>query len=495
MPYAARELTTQHKSEIRRELAVAQTVHADVVEDQEAPPVYSPVQVRLLRALLRHPAADAMVAGLLPAVLHPDLAPTFALIADLHSRGVRVDVDLLPLRMKEAGITMPADVPDLSSHDPLEIVPSLVEAVALEGAERVTRQEKAQQKIDAEFRDKVDGKKVDLRALSVAKEELEAERGGTHAPSWVDVTAAMAGGIDRPMPTLARRTDGVGLIYRGKDTVVIAPPESAKTLLLTHAAVEVLDDGGSVGWIDTDHNGVETTIARLIEFGADIEALQDPNHFRLAVIDDGLAELMANIADLVAWKPDLAILDSLGEIVPMFDGASSNDADDFRRVHRKAVKPLLSVGSAVLAVDHPPKSVEAGSYGSAGTYAKLAVITGVMLRMVPFQDFIPGKGGAARLKIVKDRPGSLRAESPGTGEQVAALFRVDSASRGTLYAPSLGGDQPQPYVDEDSKLEADVAKVALMAASDRTVVKAKAFLNCGQARAQRALDAYRLRNE
>ena len=62
----------------------------------------------------------------------------------------------------------------------------------------------------------------------------------------------------------------------------------------------------------------------------------------------------------------MVILDSLGEILPLFR-ANSNSADDFTTVHAEVIKPLTRNGASVLVVDHLAKNADSRSFGPTGT--------------------------------------------------------------------------------------------------------------------------------
>jgi hypothetical protein len=86
----------------------------------------------------------------------------------------------------------------------------------------------------------------------------------------------------------------------------------------------VLNDGGTATIIDLDHNGAPALIGNLIKLGVDPEILQDPRRLRLSEPGDRL-DLVEVVQDQVVVKPDVVILDSLGEILPLFRANSSDE--------------------------------------------------------------------------------------------------------------------------------------------------------------------------
>lgn len=136
--------------------------------------------------------------------------------------------------------------------------------------------------------------------------------------------------------------------------LIYGDTESGKTWLCLAAVASVLHDGGTATIIDLDHNGAPALIGNLIKLGVDAEILQDPRRFRLSEPGDRL-DLVEVVQDQAVAKPDVVILDSLGEILPLFR-ANSNSADDFTTVH-------------------------AGNLGPTGTAAKLRATDGIAVRV------------------------------------------------------------------------------------------------------------------
>lgn len=246
-------------------------------------------------------------------------------------------------------------------------------------------------------------------------------------PVFVDVAALLDGGIpDPPAPVLLRRDDGRALFYAGQVNVLFGDPESGKTWLAYAACVEALAEKRTVLIIDADHNGAQQVMSRLLTLGADPEVLRDQQRFRLAEPEDA-PHLQAVVAESCRWRPAAAVVDSIGEILPIL-GLSSNSPDDYTTAHRKVLRPLAIAGSSVVAIDHLAKGAESRLAGPTGTAAKGRAVGGVSLRVTLQEPFAPHRGGSAWLSIRKDRPGGLRACSPivGKGEQPAGIFTLES---------------------------------------------------------------------
>lgn len=248
---------------------------------------------------------------------------------------------------------------------------------------------------------------------------------------YIDVAGVLDGTVTAPQTTSGgRRSDGVPLLYGPAVNVLVGAPEAGKTLVAGGMAADELFSHGSCLWADLDHNGAAALLHRLISFGVHRDILTDPARFRLALPED--AEAVAEIVtDAVRWRPSLAIVDSVGELLPMF-GANSNDADDYTRVHRAVLTRLAGAGAAVLALDHEAKGIESRAYGATGSAAKKRAVDGALLRVSNVRPFAPETGGEAHLTVVKDRHGALRALAGGR-EPTVARFVLSPVTGGMHY--------------------------------------------------------------
>lgn len=251
---------------------------------------------------------------------------------------------------------------------------------------------------------------------------------------YVDVQAVLNGTLTPPQPSVGGcRSDGMRLLYRATVGALLGAPEAGKTLVAGGMAADELFSGGRVLWIDLDHNGAHALLNRLLMFGIASDMLTDSERFRLAIPGDA-DEVAAVVADC-SWAPTLVILDSIGELLPMY-GANSNDADDYTRVHRAVLTALANRGASVLAIDHEAKGHDSRAYGATGSAAKKRAIDGVLLRVTNVRPFSPADGGEAHLSVVKDRHGALRSLGSGR-EPVVAAFELLPVAGGMKYTFSV----------------------------------------------------------
>jgi hypothetical protein len=305
-------------------------------------------------------------------------------------------------------------------------------------------------------------------------------------PLYSDVAAFLAGGIpDPPRPVALRRDDGHALFYAGKVNVLFGDPESGKTWVALAACAQVLGDGRKVAVIDVDHNGIREIITRLLALGAHPEALADPERFRYYEPEDALT-LRATAYQVQEWRAALAIVDSLGEVLPML-GLSSNSPDDYTRAHREILSTIAIGGAAVLAIDHLPKSDEARSRGQTGTLAKLRAVNGASIRVTVRDPFIRGRTSSCSLVVHKDRPGGLRATCPVDGKyQPAGMFVMEPLPGG-----GIAWRVTTPRIGDARISNTDVADLDALdppPTSQRDVIKRMGW---GGGRSMAALKAWR----
>ncbi len=326
-------------------------------------------------------------------------------------------------------------------------------------------------------------------ALIELTREQAGELGDAHRPRYGDVAALVAGALPGPaQPTILHRTDGAALLYRGKVNVLFGDSESGKTWLALAAITEQLTAGGKAAFIDLDHNGMTEIVNRLISLGAKPADLADPDRFRYCEPEDA-TELDYFLNDLSAWRPEVAALDSLGEILPML-GLSSNLPDDYTTGHRKALLPLARVGAAVIAIDHLPKDDAARAKGPTGTLAKQRAVNGVTLRVDVVDAFAPGHGGSASLAVFKDRGGGLRGVCPPGKRPAAGRFVMQDNGVAGLAWYITAPTGPPTRVNAGVP-DADLAELDGLDPPARSVREVKERLNWGTNRAAAAMSRWR----
>lgn len=241
----------------------------------------------------------------------------------------------------------------------------------------------------------------------------------TVGESWrpVDVAALLAGGIEFPRPTVLERTDGVRLLYDGKEHAFIGPSESLKSMTTQIAASQVLAAGGSVVYADFE-TAAAYVVGNLVALGAPVEALGDRTRFLYVQptesTEAGLKTLLAAMGD-GAWG--LTIIDGVDAAMSQ-DGKDPNVRKDFAQWRSAFVLPLKRrTAGPLVTIDHPTKA--AGANGDAAGAWNKKGLADVQINFEVVKPFGVGTTGMAKLQVNKDRPGGLRQHAE--GKQLAVL--------------------------------------------------------------------------
>lgn len=320
--------------------------------------------------------------------------------------------------------------------------------------------------------------------------QVAAPAGLAEPATFLDVAALLDGGLpDPPEPAFLHRTDGRALFYAGQVNYLFGDPESGKTLVAQAAAAEALRSGERVAFVDIDHNGPHAIVCRFLDMDVPEETLRDSGRFRYVEPEDRV-HLRRVVDDLTQWQPAVAVVDSVGELLPLL-GLSSNSPDDFTAAHSRTLKALALSGAAVIAIDHLAKDPDSRKQGSTGTAAKRRAVGGVSIRVTVEDQFTPGHGGSAFLTINKDRHGGLRRHCPVTPgrEAVAGVFRIapgDERIAWSVETPKEGQVPKQDQVDPE-----DVAALSQLDPAPKSVRDVKDRLRWSTDRATRTLREWR----
>lgn len=311
---------------------------------------------------------------------------------------------------------------------------------------------------------------------------------------YVNVAAIIEGGVTAPEPDILPLTEDSHLFYSGEFNLIFGDTESGKTWLCLAAVAEALKNG-SAAVIDLDHNGAASLVKRLQDLGVEDPVLVDQQRFRLAEPADNI-ELKEVVNDLTVFEPDVVVIDSLGEVLPLFR-FSSNNADDFTVAHTEVIKPLTRCGAAVLVVDHLAKNTDSRQFGPTGTTAKSRAVGGTSIRVTAEEPFKPGEGGSAKLELYKDRHGGVRKQFPKSEPKpVIGTFTITDTGDDLTYSinPGLTVSMAKQKAINVEQASADAERLAELVGGvefDLSVRSVRCVLKCGQARAQRAIDAYK----
>lgn len=286
----------------------------------------------------------------------------------------------------------------------------------------------------------------------------DAPRGRSTAWARVDLgptlDGLLAGTLARPAPTVGRIAGGVALFYRGKVNGLAGESGAGKTWTALAAAVQCLDQGEGVVYVDHEDDALGV-VGRLLDLGARPEDVR-----RLfAYLNPCERPTGADLADVVALVKELravlVVVDSTGEGLAL-DGANPNADEEvaawFLRVPRRLASVTYGTepGPAVVVLDHVTKTDEAGLW-PIGSQRKRAAISGAQYMQRVVRPFDRDTAGAAVLVCAKDRHGNYRA-----GLRVAEL-NVSPGPHGVrvtldAVAPQAPGEfRPTGYMEKVSR--------------------------------------------
>lgn len=280
-------------------------------------------------------------------------------------------------------------------------------------------------------------------------------------------------GRDEAMLHGATEGDGHGILYSRKVNLIFGPSESGKSMFAFAVVAQEIQAGRHVVIIDfeDDEYGL---VSRLTDMGLDIEEI-DPEGTkpggvyyipaRLGMEEDDFAIVREAIDNLQGGdqRVSMILIDAVTEAMAA-DGLNPDKAAEVAQWAAAMPKRFAALGPGVAIIDHTNKTDLDQANGS---QHKKSMVDGVSLKVSRKQSFIRGRGGAASIKIAKDRIGSIREQSLAakTGEME---YRGTFTMRGTeedgdpfamIGRNPLDLDRPVPDDNDTRGPEADVDEV------------------------------------
>ncbi len=191
------------------------------------------------------------------------------------------------------------------------------------------------------------------------------DAGGDNVTTWepVDLGPYLRGEIQRPQPSIgAARTDGLHLIYPGREHAILGETESGKSWLALLSVIAELTRGHWVVYIHYEEGDPGSTIERLLLLGADPAAITE----RLRFVAPSKPVQADWVDALLDPAPTLVIHDGINEAMALI-GADIMAIDGAANFKRRLVTPFLRAGAASIACDHFPKDRDGrgrDAYGS-----------------------------------------------------------------------------------------------------------------------------------
>lgn len=294
----------------------------------------------------------------------------------------------------------------------------------------------------------------------------------TEPDSWapIDLGPYLRGEVQRPMPTIGIvRSDGLRLIYAGKEHSVIGEMEAGKSWLALASAAAEITMGRTVIYVHFEEADPSDSIERLLALGAtpgDVEKL-----FRFIAPDRPITP--EQVLPLLDPIPSLVVLDGVNEGMSMH-GTGPRDEDGVATFRRRLIKPFVKAGAAVLTADHVVKDGEKRGRYALGSVHKGNALSGSLVVLENAEPFGRGARGRSHVFVTKDRPGHLRqhgrADRKTPGRTYMGELVVDDTRARTSYldvrfwAPSedddrAAGDDTGPFTVVDEKVFAVVSGI------------------------------------
>jgi len=286
------------------------------------------------------------------------------------------------------------------------------------------------QRAAADLRSQGYGSQSPKNELQTFNQIQEIANSDTDGSSWkpIELRDYFDGLFAAPVATILKRSDGNGLIYKGKVHSIYGESESGKSWVAQIATAELLRTDKKVIYIDfeSDAHEIVNRLKALSVSRANL--LQYFTYIR----PDG-----ARDADDPYWldilqpdRADLVIIDGVTESLTMW-GGETKDNDAITRWMRIFPRTVATAsGAAVVLIDHITKNADTRGRFAIGGQAKLATIDGAAYLVEPLEPLAPGRVGVLTMRVTKDRPGQVRRIAgmwrKSDRTQEAAVFTIDS---------------------------------------------------------------------
>jgi hypothetical protein len=323
-----------------------------------------------------------------------------------------------------------------------------------------------------------------VELINRAQREIQALTNG-HAESevdtWVPVDLGpwLSGDIEPPEPTLGIvRTDGLRVIYEGREHAVLGETESGKTWFAAGCVAAELVVGNHVVYVHYEEGDPASTIERLRLLGVDPAVIKE----RLRFIAPEKPPLPQQVDTLLTPAPTLVIHDGVNEAMSMM-GAEIKEVEGAHLFRAQLIKPFRRVGAAVLVCDHLPLVHDPSRRDAFGSVHKGNALDGARIMLVNTDPFGRNMHGASKVLVTKDRPGQLRSKGQPTqhpGITHMGMLVIDDAVNGPdflmrFYASKEGGTETGPSADPIIQL-ADVVYAMVAALPDQQVESSRTLI-------------------
>lgn len=271
--------------------------------------------------------------------------------------------------------------------------------------------------------------------------------------SWepFDLWPYLRGEIELPKPSIGiARSDGLRLLYGGREHAVIGETESGKTWFALQCVATELLAGNVVVYFHYEEGDPSSTVERLQLLGVPADVMAELLRFVAPARKLGDVGWMAALLSDPA--PTLVVHDGVNEAMALhgLEIAGSGGAEGWSSFRRWLVSPATRVGAAVLSCDHVTKSRDGQGANAYGTVHKGNALDGARFMLENRDPFGRGMRGVSNVFVTKDRPGHLRSHgrpSKLAGKTFLGTLVADDEDSFTpfslmLYAPRDDGGPP-----------------------------------------------------
>jgi len=272
--------------------------------------------------------------------------------------------------------------------------------------------------------------KPNLKLVSdIDPDHIEQQR---ERSSWYPRPLDLTGESEEPAPEFLARQDGHRLFYRGKINALLGESESGKTWVALYAVSQSLHLQQKVIYLDFEDSG-KGILMRLRSLGMEDRHFEN---FTYANPDQNLTldERIDLIDALMEIKPELIIVDGVNAAMTLLN-LELNSNRDATFFSQQLLKPLALSGAGVITIDHVTKSKDNRGNYAIGAQAKRADINGAAIMCEVVMPFGRGMSGELTLKVTKDRPGHVRANSKEA--KFAGTVQLKSAADGSVVMTIL----------------------------------------------------------
>ncbi len=301
-------------------------------------------------------------------------------------------------------------------------------------------------------------------------DRLEAERAGA-ADSWAPQPIADLFDTEQQEPEIGQflADDGAttgGVFYRGKVNEVHGPSESGKTMFVLAVAAQEIEAERHVVMVDYEDDGRAIVNRLRFVFGMEREQIEKYFHYfrpDTPFTDAGFGHITG------IGEVSMCIIDAVTESMAVSQLAGRNE-NEVATWDNEFPKRLASTGMGVVVIDHTPQD---NSTRQIGSQHKKSAVDGVSYTAEPVHPFVKGQLGHLRIRVAKDKIGSIRTAAlpQGDGRQYwRGDFKIDGRPTTTGPRVLVSGVTPVAQVEKDGRAhDVEESSVTLPTPSEAVV--------------------------